>query len=158
MIALLVGFAAAAVLSILLASSRAQANALRLSLEAREAELRSEREARASECAARAAVQARLDASEEKQQRLQETFASLSREALDANTAHLVRLAEQVMRRAQEGSQAELARRARPAEEMVRPGKESLGRVDEKTSGRANDGDGPAARSARRGRSPPPPA
>src|SRR3989442_7569004 len=130
MIALLIGFAAAAVLSILLASSRAHANALRLSLEAREAELRSEREARASECAARAALQARLDASEEKHQRLQETFASLSREALDANTAHLVRLAEQAMRRAQEGSQAELDRRARALGEIVRPLKEWLSRVE----------------------------
>ena len=148
MIALLVGFAAAAVLSVLLASSRAQANALRLSLEAREAELRSEREVRASECAARAAVQARLDASEEKHQRLQETFASLSREALDANTAHLVRLAEQVMRRAQEGSQAELDRRARAVEEMVRPVKESLGRVDEKIGKLEKAGDVTAARLA----------
>src|SRR3989442_11209377 len=121
MIALLIGFAAAAVLSILLASSRAHANALRLSLEAREAELRSEREARASECAARAAVQARLDASEEKHQRLQETVASLSREALDADTAHLVRLSEQGMRRAPEGSQAGPGRRARAAEEMGPP-------------------------------------
>src|SRR3989442_12153597 len=112
MIALVVGFAAAAVLSVLLASSRAHANALRLSLEAREAELRSEREARASESSARAALQARLDASEEKHQRLQETFASLSREALDANTAHLVRLAEQVIGPAQEGSRAGLGRRA----------------------------------------------
>src|SRR2546428_7760136 len=120
MIALLVGFAAAAVLSVLLASSRAHANALRLSLEAREAELRSEREARASESSARAALQARLDASEEKHQRLQETFASLSREALDANTAHLVRLAEPVMRPPPEGSQAELERRPRVRGEMGR--------------------------------------
>src|SRR2546426_867120 len=89
MIALLAALAVAAVLSILLASSRTRASALRLSLEAREAELRSEREARASESAARAAVQARLEASEEKHQRLQETFASLSRQALDANTAKL---------------------------------------------------------------------
>src|SRR5256885_2930823 len=148
MIALLVGFAAAAVLSVLLASSRAHANALRLSLEAREAELRSEREARASESSARAALQARLDASEEKHQRLQETFASLSREALDANTAHLVQLAEQVMRRAQEGSQAELDRRARAVEEMVRPVKDPLGRVDERIGKLEKAGDVTAARLA----------
>src|SRR5256885_16380773 len=157
MIALLVGFAAAAVLSVLLASSRAHANALRLSLEAREAELRSEREAHASESAARAAVQARLDGSEEKHQRLQETFASLSREALDANTAHLVRLAEQVMRRAQEGSQAELDRRARAVEEMVRPVKESLGRGDGKIGKLGKAGDVRAAGVHRPVRAPPPP-
>src|SRR2546429_8207788 len=100
MIALLAGLAVAAVLSILLASSLARAGALRLSLEAREAELRSEREARASESAARAAVQARLEASEEKHQRLQETFASLSRQALGAKTAHLGAPAEAGGRRA----------------------------------------------------------
>src|SRR5438105_5029519 len=76
------------------------------------------------------------------------TFASLSREALDANTAHLVRLAEQVMRRAQEGSQAELDRRARAVEEMVRPVKESLGRVDEKIGKLEKAGDVTAARLA----------
>src|SRR5437870_12905708 len=130
MIALLAALAVAAVLSMLLARSRSRGSALRVSLEAREAELRSEREARASESAARAAVQARLEASEEKHQRLQETFASLSRQALDANTAHLVQLAEQVVRRAQESSQAELDRRAQAVEEMVRAGKASLGRVD----------------------------
>src|SRR3989475_9433856 len=145
MIALLVGFAAAAVLSVLLASSRAHANALRLSLEAREAELRSEREARASESSARAALQARLDASEEKHQRLQETFASLSRQALDANTAHLVQLAAQVVRRAQESSQAEADRRARAVEEMVRPVKESLGRVGRKNGKFEKTGDDTAA-------------
>src|SRR2546430_4747543 len=146
MIALLAALAVAAVLSILLASSRTRASALRRSLEAREAELRSEREARASESAARAAVQARLEASEEKHQRLQETFASLSRQALDANTAHLVQLAEQVVRRAQESSQAELDRRARAVEEMVRPVKESLGRVDEKIGKLEKAGDVTAAR------------
>src|SRR5437899_7671735 len=148
MIALLAALAVAAVLSILLASSRTRASALRLSLEAREAELRSEREARASESAARAAVQARLEASEEKHQRLQETFASLSRQALDANTAHLVQLAEQVVRRAQESSQAELDRRAQAVEEMVRPVKESLGRVDEKIGKLEKAGDDSAARRA----------
>ena len=146
MIALLAGLAVAAVLSILLASSRARESALRLSLKAGETELRSEREARASESAARAAVQAHLEASEEKHQRLQETFASLSRQALDANTAHLVQLAEQVVRRAQESSQAELDRRAQAVEEMVRPVKESLGRVDEKIGKLEKAGDVTAAR------------
>jgi len=93
-------------------------------------------------------VQARLEASEEKHQRLQETFASLSRQALDANTAHLVQLAEQVVRRAQESSQAELDRRARAVEEMVRPVKESLGRVDEKIGKLEKAGDVSAARLA----------
>src|SRR2546430_15117390 len=132
MIALLAALAVAAVLSILLASSRTRASALRLSLEAREAELRSEREARASESAARAAVQARLEASEEKHQRLQETFASLSRQALDANTAHLVPLAQQVVRPAQERSQAELERGAPAPAEKGPPRQGSLGRVGEK--------------------------
>src|ERR671936_2982891 len=98
--------AVAAVLSALLAVSRAQARDLHESLQAREAELRSEREARAGEAAARAAetaaraaLEARLQASEEKHQEVARTFAALSREALDANTAHLVQLAEQVLRR-----------------------------------------------------------
>src|SRR5256885_3109054 len=148
MVGILAGLAVAAILSILLGSSRARESALRLSLKAGETELRSEREARASESAARAAVQAHLEASEEKHQRLQETFASLSRQALDANTAHLVQLAEQVVRRAQESSQAELDRRARAVEEMVRPVKESLGRVDEKIGKLEKAGDVSAARLA----------
>src|SRR5947208_29506 len=121
MIALLALLAAAVALSVLLASSRAQVRDLKSALLARDAELRSEREVRSAESAARAALEARLDPSEEKHQRLQETFAALSRQALDANTAHLVQLADQVLRRAQESSQAELDRRARAVAEMVRP-------------------------------------
>ena len=133
MIALVALLAAAALaLLVLLAGARAQAQDLRSTLQAREAELRSEREARAAASAAQAALEARLESSEEKQQKLQETFAALSRQALDANTAHLVQLADQVVRRAQESSQAELDRRARAVEEIVRPVQESLGRVDEK--------------------------
>jgi DNA recombination protein RmuC len=147
--------AVAAVLSALLAVSRAQARDLHESLQAREAELRSEREARAGEAAARAAetaaraaLEARLQASEEKHQEVARTFAALSREALDANTAHLVQLAEQVLRRAQESSQAELDRRARAVEEMVRPVHESLGRVDEKIGKLEKASDVTAARLA----------
>src|SRR5438552_5183470 len=146
MIALLALLAAAVALSVLLASSRAQVRDLKSALLARDAELRSEREVRSAESAARAALEARLDSSEEKHQRLQETFAALSRQALDANTAHLVQLADQVLRRAQESSQAELDRRARAVEEMVRPVQESLGRVDEKIGKLEKAGDVTAAR------------
>jgi len=146
MIALLALLAAAVALSVLLASSRAQVRDLKSALLARDAELRSEREVRSAESAARAALEARLDSSEEKHQRLQETFAALSRQALDANTAHLVQLADQVLRRAQESSQAELDRRTRAVEEMVRPVQESLGRVDEKIGKLEKAGDVTAAR------------
>jgi len=148
MIALLALLAAAIALAVLLASSRAQVRDLKSSLLARDAELRSEREVRAAESSARAALEARLESSEEKHQRLQETFAALSRQALDANTAHLVQLADQVLRRAQESSQAELDRRARAVEEMVRPVQESLGRVDEKIGKLEKAGDVSAARLA----------
>src|SRR5207248_2365930 len=84
MIALLALLAAAVALSVLLASSRAQVRDLKSALLARDAELRSEREVRSAESAARAALEARLDSSEEKHQRLQEPFAALSRQALDA--------------------------------------------------------------------------
>src|SRR2546423_5751379 len=146
MIALLALLAAAIALSVLFASSRAQVRDLKSALLARDAELRSEREVRSAESAARAALEAHLEASEEKHQRRQETFAALSRQALDANTAHLVQLAEQVLRRAQETSQAELDRRARAVEEMVRPVHESLGRVDEKIGKLEKAGDVTAAR------------
>src|SRR3989440_3036747 len=148
MIALFALLAAATALLVLLASSRAKVRELKSALLARDAELRSEREVRAAESAARAALEARLDSSEEKHQKLQETFAALSRQALDANTAHLVQLADQVLRRAQESSQAELDRRARAVEEMVRPVQESLGRVDEKIGKLEKAGDVSAARLA----------
>src|SRR5919201_1941276 len=147
MIAILALLAAVALL-VLLASSRAQVRDLKSALHAREGELRSEREARAAASADRAALEARLESSEEKHQKLQETFAALSRQALDANTAHLVQLADQVLRRAQESSQAELDRRARAVEEMVRPVQESLGRVDEKIGKLEKAGDVTAARLA----------
>src|SRR5205085_1925162 len=130
----------------LLFGARAQVRDLRSALQAREAELRAEREARAAGAAAQAALEARLESSEEKHQKLQETFAALSRQALDANTAHLVQLADQVVRRAQESSQAELDRRTRAVEEMVRPVQESLGRVDEKIGKLEKAGDVTAAR------------
>jgi DNA recombination protein RmuC len=148
MIPLVALVAAAVALAVLLAASRAQARDLRSALEVREAELGSEREARTTASAACAALEARLEASEEKHQKLQETFAALSRQALDANTAHLVQLADQVMRRAQESSQAELDKRARAVEEMVRPVQESLGRVDEKIGKLEKAGDVTAARLA----------
>ena len=77
---------------------------------------------------------------------MQQTFAALSRQALDANSAHLVQLAEQVVRRAQETSQAELDKRARAVEELVRPVTESLGRVDEKIGKLEKSADVSAAR------------
>ncbi len=137
--------ALAAVLSLLL-TARARQRELEPLLANRDAELRIERAARAEESAARAALEARLQASEEKQKTLQQTFAALSREALDANSAHLVQLTEQVVRRAQETSQAELDKRARAVEELVRPVKESLGRVDEKIGKLEKSSDVTAAR------------
>ena len=137
--------ALAAVLSLLL-TARARQRELEALLANRDAELRIERAARAEESAARAALEARLQASEEKQKTLQQTFAALSREALDANSAHLVQLTEQVVRRAQETSQAELDKRARAVEELVRPVKESLGRVDEKIGKLEKSSDVTAAR------------
>jgi DNA recombination protein RmuC len=125
---------------------RARAKELRAGLDARDQDLHAEREARAVESSARAALQARLEASEGKNTKLQETFAALSKQALDANTAHLVQLAEQVVRRAQESSQAELDKRARAVEELVRPVKESLGRVDEKIGKLEKSSDVSAAR------------
>jgi DNA recombination protein RmuC len=132
----------------LLVSARARTRAAEAVLAARDAELRTERDSRGAESMARAALQAQLEASEAKHLKLQETFAALSRQALDANTAHLVQLAEQVVRRAQESSQAELDKRARAVEELVRPVTESLGRVDEKIGKLEKSSDVSAARLA----------
>ena len=126
MIALLALLAAAVALSVLLASSRAQVRDLKSALLARDAELRSEREVRSAESAARAALEARLDSSEEKHQRLQETFAALSRQALDANSRHLLELGEQILARAQDMSRAESDKRAQVLTELVRPVQDSL--------------------------------
>ncbi len=147
MIALCATLAAAALVSVaLLVSGRSRVRELQARLVAQEAELRAERDARAAECAARAALAAELRASEEKHQKLQETFAALSKQALDANTQHLVQLAEQVVQRAQLASKAELDQRARAVEELVRPVKESLGKVDEKIGKLEKSGDVAAAR------------
>src|SRR5262249_53402327 len=105
MTALLVLAAAAlAALVSLLIAARSPLGELQTLLGTRDGELCSERAARADESAARAALEARLRASEEKHQSLQQTFAALSKQALDANTAHLVQLADQVVRRAQQAS------------------------------------------------------
>lgn len=96
----------------------------------------------------RAALEAQLRAAQEQQHKLQETFAALSKQALDANTAHLVQLAEQVLSRAQESSRAELEKRAQAVAELVRPVHESLGRVDEKIQKLEKSTDVSAARLA----------
>jgi DNA recombination protein RmuC len=133
MTALLAVLAAALAAAVsLLIVARGRRRELEVLLSSKDVELCGERAVRAEESAARAGLEARLRASEEKHHSLQQTFAALSRQALDANTAHLVQLAEQVVRRAQETSQAELDKRARAVEELVRPVTESLGRVDEK--------------------------
>ena len=137
--------ALAATLALLLVA-RSRQRELQSLLATREAELGGERAVREEEIAARAGLEARLQASEERHQGLQQTFAALSRQALDANSAHLVQLAEQVVRRAQETSQAELDKRARAVEELVRPVTESLGRVDEKIGKLEKSADVSAAR------------
>ena len=144
-LAALLAAALAAAVALLVSAWRRKGKLEALMAE-RDAELRKEREDRAGESAARAALQARLEASEEKHEKLQETFASLSRQALDANTAHLVQLADQVVRRAQENAQADLDRRGRAVEELVRPVRESLGRVDEKIGKLERSGEVTAAR------------
>jgi DNA recombination protein RmuC len=141
----------------LLASARAHAARLGAVLEARDTELlraredaareaqqlRSERdvaaralaamgEERAADRARLATLEAELRAGADRHQKLQETFAALSRQALDANSGHLLQLTEQVLSRMQEASKAELDKRASAVEELVRPVKESLGGVVEK--------------------------
>jgi DNA recombination protein RmuC len=148
---------ALAVALYLLASARAQRARLGAVLEARDTELlraredaareaqelragRDEaeralaalRETHADDCARLGRLEAELRASEDKHQKLQETFASLSKQALDANSGHLLQLTEQVLSRLQEASKAELDKRASAVEELVRPVKESLGGVVEK--------------------------
>ena len=141
----------------LLASARANAARLGAVLEARDTELLRAREDAAREAqqlrserdeAARvlaqmrdevaagsarlATLQAELRASEDRHHKLEETFAALSKQALDANSGHLLQLTEQVLSRMQETSRAELDKRASAVEELVRPVKESLGGVVEK--------------------------
>src|SRR5689334_8143615 len=141
----------------LLASARAHAARLGAVLEARDTELlraredaareaqqlRSERdvaaralaamgEERAADRARLATLEAELRAGADRHQKLHETFAALSRQALDANSGHLLQLTEQVLSRMQEASKAELDKRASAVEELVRPVKESLGGVVEK--------------------------
>ncbi len=145
---LVLAAAALATVVSLLFAARSRLRELHALLGVRDRELCGERAARADESAARAALEARLLASEEKHQSLQQTFAALSKQALDANTAHLVALADQVVRRAQQTSEAELDKRARAVEELVRPVKESLGRVDEKIGKLEKSTDVSAARLA----------
>jgi DNA recombination protein RmuC len=143
MIALIALLAAAVALSVLLASSRAQARGLRSSLEAREAELRSEREARTAESAARAALEARAEAvrqaAEEKlalvqgaERRLAETFDALSSRALQANAEQFLQLARESLGRFADAANGDLQRRQEAIAEMVRPVHESLSKVDGK--------------------------
>lgn len=141
----------------LLASARAHAARLGAVLEARDTELlraredaaretqqlRSERDeavraaasmrdGRAADGARLATLEAELRASKEDHDKLRQTFASLSKEALDANSGHLLQLTEQVLSRIQEASKAEAEKRTSAVEELVRPVKESLGGVVEK--------------------------
>ena len=80
----------------------------------------------------RAALEQELRGARDQHQTMQQTFAALSREALEANSGHLVRLAEQVLQRAQASSQAELDKRAHAVAEMVKPVHDQLKTVDEK--------------------------
>ncbi|HET9751758.1 MAG TPA: DNA recombination protein RmuC, partial [Myxococcales bacterium] len=141
----------------LFASARAHAARLGAVLEARDTELlraredaareaqqlRSERDEaaralaglrdeRAADAARLATLQAELRASTEEHRKLEATFESLSKRALDANSGHLLQLTEQVVSRLQEASRAESEKRASAVEELVRPVKESLGGVVEK--------------------------
>ncbi|HEX9577902.1 MAG TPA: DNA recombination protein RmuC [Myxococcales bacterium] len=133
MIALLAVLAAAlAAVLYLLAAARACAHASAADLVRIQTDAAALRDQLSQSRAAAAALQAELRASEEKHGRLQETFAALSKEALDANSAHVLRLTEQVLKRAQESSQADLEKRAQAVAEMVRPVHESLHQVGEK--------------------------
>ncbi|HEY6910454.1 MAG TPA: DNA recombination protein RmuC [Myxococcales bacterium] len=130
----------------LLASARAQAVRLGAVLEARDTELLRvrataaetaraldrTREERVADAARIATLDAELRASKEEHDKLRETFASLSKQALDANSGHLLQLTRQVLEQLQEASKADLDKRASAVEELVRPVKESLGGVVEK--------------------------
>jgi len=105
--------------------------------------------------AARARLQAELQASadnlrtiQDAQARLEESFAALSKQALDSNSAHVVQLTEQVLARAQEASRADLEKRAQAVEHSVKPVEELLGRVEQRIAAVEKSGEISAARLA----------
>jgi DNA recombination protein RmuC len=109
---------------------------------------------------ARARLQAELESSADKlklledaQQKIQATFAVISKQALDSNSAHVMQLAEQVLARAQESSRAESDKRSQAVAEMVKPVHESLHRVDAKIQQLETSNAGAAERLAEQVRS-----
>lgn len=140
--------AAVAIVLYLLASARARLRLLQAARDEQAKQLAVLQPALTQVESRRAGLEAELRAAQEQQHKLQETFAALSKQALDANSAHLVQLAEQVLGRAQESSRAELEKRAQAVAELVRPVHESLGRVDEKIQKLEKSTDVSAARLA----------
>src|SRR5437763_531829 len=130
---------ALAIVLYLLASARARLRELHSRLEARDSEalglraaLEQTRERITVAEAARARIEAELESARASDDKLQSTFAALSREALDANSRHLLELGEQILARAQDMSRAESDKRAQVLTELVRPVQDSLGKVDDK--------------------------
>src|SRR5438105_11747985 len=126
MTALLALLAAALAFALyLLASTRARLGAVAEELDRTRQQLQRSQTELALVAAAHAAVEAQLRANEDRHEKLQQTFAALSKDALDANSAHLVQLAEQVLARGQEASRGDLEKRAQAVAELVRPVQES---------------------------------
>jgi len=144
MIALLAVLAAllAAALSLLVAG-RLRLRELHALLEVRDLDLCREREARAADLLARAAVEARLESErkaaaeklalwQDAERKLMDSFDALSQRALRANNDQFLQLARESLGRMADAAKGDLEKRQDAIAEMVRPVRDSLEKVDEK--------------------------
>jgi len=144
MIALLAVLAAllAAALALLVAA-RFRLRELHALLGVRDLDLCREREARAGDLAARAGLEAQLEAErkaaaeklalwQDAERKLADSFDALSQRALRANNDQFLQLARESLGRMAEAAKGDLEKRQDAIAEMVRPVRDSLEKVDEK--------------------------
>jgi len=144
MIALLAVLAAllAAALALLVAA-RFRLHDLHALLGVRDLDLCREREAHAGDLAARAGLEAQLEAErkaaaeklalwQDAERKLADSFDALSQRALRANNDQFLQLARESLGRMTEAAKGDLEKRQDAIAEMVRPVRDSLEKVDEK--------------------------
>lgn len=112
--------------AVLLAQLAAQKDAEQAQAQARLAALQTEL------ACERSAANEKLGLLEQTQQRLSETFQSLSAEALRRNNASFLELANVSLERFQESARSDLEKRQTAITELVKPVRESLDKVDAK--------------------------